>query len=413
VVTGVKRLLSPGDAVQPSWSPNGRRIAYWSVPTGGGRRILWTVSAAGGAPVEVTNDDHINWDPVWSPDGRSLFFVSDRSGSMNVWRVPVDEASGRVLGEPRPVTTSSQSLGMLSVSRDGRHIVCATDERKSNLERWPLDPVALRVAGKLSPVTHGSRAVQTANVSPDGQWVAFGTSFPQEDLFVARADGSGQRQLTNDPAKDRLPQWLPDGSRILFYSNRSGSYGAWTIRADGSELQPLHLGTGDALYNPIPSPDGRWIVTNLGLHSTALIDLDPAGGGKARVLPATADGEVFSATSWSPDGARLAGTLETKDGRSIPGVVVYDLAANRYERLTDAGIIPRWLHDNRTLLYLQDGKIFLCDLRSKASRLLLEPPQSSLFASVSLGPRDREIYAVRSTDEGDIWMLTLAGGDEH
>ncbi|MFL6235223.1 MAG: protein kinase domain-containing protein [Thermoanaerobaculia bacterium] len=412
LVTGVKRLLSRGDAVQPSWSPHGQRIAYWSVPTGGGRRILWTISAQGGLPVQVTKDDHINWDPVWSPDGRSLFFVSDRSGSMNVWRVPVDEASGRVLGQPQPVTTSSQSLGLLSVSRDGRRIVCATDERKSNLERWPLDPAALRVTGKLSPLTHGARAVRSSVASPDGQWIAFDTSSPQEDLFVARADGSGQRQLTSDIFKDRLPQWLPDSSRILFYSNRSGSYGFWTIQADGSGLRSLFPGSLDAFYNPLPSPDGRRIVATLNLHSAALIDLDPAGGGKVRALPTTGDGEVFSATSWSPDGARLAGTLERKDGTAIPGAVLYDLTRNSYERLTDRGSIPRWLHDNRTLLYIQEGKIFLCDLRSKESHLLLEPPQSSLFTSVSVGPDDREIYAVRSADEGDIWMLTLAVGAE-
>jgi serine/threonine protein kinase/Tol biopolymer transport system component len=413
VATEEKRLLSPGDAVQPSWSPHGQRIAYWGIPTGKARRILWTISAQGGSPVPVIDDEHVNWDPVWSPDGQYLYYVSDRSGSMNVWRVPIDEASGRVKGEPQAITTSSQPLGLLSISQSGRQIVYATDERKSNLERWPLDPAAMQVDGKLQPITQGSRSVSSAEVSPDGQWVAFGISFPQEDLYVTRADGSGQqRQLTSDPAKDRLPQWLSDGSRILFYSNRSGSYGAWTIRADGSELQRVPHGTRDALYNPIPSPDGRRIVANLGLHSTALIDLGPAGGRPVKVLPTTADGEVFSATSWSPDGARLAGTLEKKDGTSIPGVVVYDLATDRYERLTALGRIPRWLHDSRTLLYLHEGKIFFCDLQSKASRLLLEPPQSSLFTSISVSPDDHRLYAVRSTDEGDVWMLTLAGGDE-
>jgi serine/threonine protein kinase/Tol biopolymer transport system component len=416
VATGEKRLLSPGDAVQPSWSPRGQRIAYWGIPTGKARRILWTIPAEGGSPVPVIDNEDFNWDPVWSPDGRYLYYVSDHSGSMNVWRVPVDEASGRVLGEPHAITTSSQSLGLLSLSRDGRQIVYATDERKSNLERWPLDPAALRIAGKLQPITQGSRGVRTAVVSPDGQWIAFDTSFPQEDLFVVRADGSGQRQLTIDPAKDRVPQWFPDGSRLLFYSNRSGgaeSYGAWAIRADGSELQPILHGTADQpVFNPIPSPAGGRIVATLGLHGAALIDLNPAGHGRVRMLPATADGQVFSATSWSPDGTRLAGILERKDGMAIPGVVVYDLGANRYERLTDLGDIPRWLHDNRTLLYRQEGKIFLCDLRSKVSRLLLEPPQSSTFISVSTTPDDRGLYAVRSTDEGDVLMLTLAGVDE-
>jgi len=409
--SGVKRLVARQDAVQPSWSPHGQRIAFWGLPSGSSQRILWTVPAGGGEPLQVARDEHVNWNPVWSPDGKDLYFVSDRSGSMNVWRVPVDEPSGRTLGEPRPVTSSSQSLGLLSLSRDGRQIVYASDEGKSNLERRALDPAASRVASEAFFVTQGSRTVRSAAVSPDGQWIAFDSSFPQEDLFVVRADGTGLRQLTDDPAKDRLPRWFPDGSRLLFYSDRGGNYGAWTIRADGSALQLLPHGTSDALYSPIISPDGLRIVASLGFHGTALIDVGQPAGPRIRELPRPGGGgEVFSATSWSPDGAFLAGTLD-RNGSAVPGVMIYSFASGRYERLTDAGFIPSWLHDSRTLLYLQEGRIFLYDLRSKAPRLLLEPPANSVFTSATVGPDDRTLYAVRATDEGDVWMLTLAGED--
>ena len=412
VATDVKRPLGTGDAVQPSWSPHGQRIAYGGLSKSA-RRVLWTVPAAGGPPVTVIDDEHLNWNPVWSPDGRYLYFVSDRSGSSNVWRVPIDEDSGRVLGEPQQINSSSQSLGLLSLSRDGRKIVYATDESKSNLERLPFDPAAFRVAGQAVAVTQGSRAVRSAAISPDGRLIAIDSTSPQEDLFVVRADGGGQRQLTNDADKDRIPQWFPDGSRIVFYSNRGGSYGAWTIRADGSGLQPLPHGTRDPLYNPIPAPDGRRIVASLGSRGAALIDLEPPAGAGRRLqaLPSPGNGQVFSATSWSPDGAYLAGTLEQADGAAIPGVVVYSLSAGRYERLTDSGIIPHWLRDSRTLLYLRDDKIFRCDLRRKDPRLLLAPPPDSAFTSVSVGPDGRALYTVRMVTEGDVWMLTLAGED--
>ena len=93
----------------------GRRTASGSpigaCPSGSGRRVVWTLPAAGGAPVPAVSDDHVNWNPVWSPDGRFLYFVSDRSGSMNLWRVPIDESTGRPRGEPQPITPSSQSAG--------------------------------------------------------------------------------------------------------------------------------------------------------------------------------------------------------------------------------------------------------------------------------------------------------------
>ena len=399
--TGRTRPLGTEDAVQPSWSPHGRRIAYWGVPRGGAR-VIWTIPAAGGTPVQVTQDEHVNWNPVWSPDGQYLYFVSDRSGSMNVWRVAVDEASGRTLGEPEPVTSSSLSLGLLALSRDGHRIAYASEEDKANLERRRLDPSTLTAGGEASPVTQGSRAVRTAAVSPDGAWIAFDTYQPQEDLFVIRPDGSGLRQLTDDPAKDRLPRWWSDGSRILFYSDRGGSYGAWTIRPDGSGLQPIPVGGREPLYNPIVSPDGRRLVASLGPRRAALIDLTQPAGRRIRWLPQPPGGrEVFAASDWSADGRLLAGAFEG------PGVFVFSLDSGTYERVSQAGTVPLFLHDNHTLVYRQEGKIFLCDLRTKASRLLLAPPPHSAFTAVAVSPDDRTLYTVRQTDEGDVWLLTL------
>jgi serine/threonine protein kinase/Tol biopolymer transport system component len=401
VASGQTRPLGTGDAVQPSWSPHGQRIAYWGVPRGGAR-VLWTIPAAGGQPVQVTHDKSVDWDPVWSPDGRYLYFVSDRSGSMNIWRVAMDEASGRTSGDPEAVTSSSQSLGLLSLSREGRQIAYASNEDKANLERRRLDPATLAAGGEVSPVTQGSRAVRTAAVSPDGAWIAFDTYQPQEDLFLIRPDGSGLRQLTDDPAKDRLPRWWSDGSRILFYSDRGGSYGAWTIRPDGSGLQQIPYGGREPVYNPISSPDGRWLVASLGAQRSALIDLTQPVGRRIRWLPPPPSGRgIFSASDWSPDGSRLAGTFEE------PGIVVYSLAAGTYERLTQAGSVPSFLYDNHTLLYRQEGKIFLCDLRTKASRLLLAPPPHTAFTAAAVSPDDKILYTVRQIDEGDIWLLTL------
>ena len=73
-----RRLTQGGDAVQPHWSAQGHRIAYWANKEG--RRNIWTLQAKGGEPVAVTNDAYMNWNPVWSPDGNHLYFSSDRGG---------------------------------------------------------------------------------------------------------------------------------------------------------------------------------------------------------------------------------------------------------------------------------------------------------------------------------------------
>ncbi len=422
VASKEKRPLATSDAVQPSWSPDGGRIAYWGLSGGGAQRVLWTVPAGGGAPVEVrlawplpsgqaaagkeSADGSINWNPVWSSDGLYLYFVSNHNGGMNLWRVAIDEASGKVRGEPQPITGSSQSLGFLGVS--GQHVVYATDEGKSSQERWPFDPATFAVGTPQG--IEGPRAILSAAVSPDGQSIVYGTSAPKEDLFVARSDGGGKRQLTNDNFKNRVPLWSADGAQIVFYSDRGGRYGAWTIRPDAGGLKALPHEAKGALYNPTPSPDGHTLVASLEKRGAVLLDLDAPLGSAGRVqeLAPPEDGARFAAASWSPDGTRLAGALESKDGPSIPGIVVYSLKTRTYERLTPTGSLPQWLHDGRTLLYLDEGKIFRCDIASKVSRLLLAPPPGSVFGSVSLPADDRMLYVLGTVQEGDIQMLTLS-----
>ena len=79
-----------------------------------------TIPAGGGESVAVTDDVATDWSPVWSPDGRYLYFASDRGGSMNLWRIPVDEETGEALGEPQPITTPATFLAHLSLSADGQ-----------------------------------------------------------------------------------------------------------------------------------------------------------------------------------------------------------------------------------------------------------------------------------------------------
>ena len=76
--------------------------------------LLVVGSKVQGASVEVTNDAALDWSPVWSPQGDYLYFSSNRGGTTNLWRMAIDERSGRVTGEPEPVTTPSGWSGSMS-----------------------------------------------------------------------------------------------------------------------------------------------------------------------------------------------------------------------------------------------------------------------------------------------------------
>jgi Tol biopolymer transport system component len=308
----IRQLTREHDAVQPRWSPGGARIAYWGLRGSSGQRDLWTIPAVGQGepePLAVTDDPAMDWNPVWSPDGKRLYFSSERGGSMNLWRVAIDEKSGRVRGQPEPVTTPSRSSGSISFSRDGKQMMYVSLDRRSSIQRLGLDPATGRVSDPPGPVFRGSRAIYTQDISPSGDWIAFTTLGGREDLFVVKTDGTGYRQLTDDAFRDRGPRWSPDGSRIAFYSDRSGRYETWWIRPDGRDLEQLTKATGPPRVEVAWSPDGKRIATNDSVKTWILELGAPLDQQQAVALPDLEGGRALQPRSWSPDGSMLAGTL--------------------------------------------------------------------------------------------------------
>jgi serine/threonine protein kinase/Tol biopolymer transport system component len=425
VADGFKRQITRNDAVQPSWSPHSKRIAYWGLPPGATRRVIWTIPlegplespmdggrpegmADGGVPVPVVDDGHINWNPVWSPDGRYLYYVSDRIGSPNLWRVRIDEDSGKALADPEALTTPAQWSGQLSIAADGRRIAYATRDGRSNLERIPFHRETGAITGPAQPVTQGStRLVRSGDVSPDGQWIVYDTSSPQEDLFVVRTDGTGTRQITNDAFKDRVPRWSPLGDRILFYSDRtSKSYEAWTIRPDGSGMQQVSAAHGETMFEPIWAADGKRILYSLVTRAPEIVDtsLPAAGQTPVRLPPMADEGNIFLPTSWSPDGKRLIGTI--LGTRKEEEIALFSFASNTYQTLPVSGNGPVWLDDAHAI-FLRDGSLELLDTATGASRKLMSPPERSAFKVVAVARDGRSLFVVREIDEGDIKMLEM------
>src|SRR5262249_34637563 len=188
VVTGDKRLITDIDAIEPSWSPHGYSIAYQG-RRNNTQRDIWTIPSHGGEAVEVTNDSALDWDPVWSPDGNYLYFVSDRGGSMNLWRVPIDEKTGKPFGPPEAITTPTPFIAHLSFSSDGHHMAYANVVRTGNLQRIAFDPLKEVITGQASPIAQASRVVFCSDLSADGEWLTFDTQTDkQEDIFVVRRD---------------------------------------------------------------------------------------------------------------------------------------------------------------------------------------------------------------------------------
>jgi len=401
--TGAKRLLTQTDSVQPSWSPNGQRIAYWFMPPNVGRSDIATIPSGGGEPLVVTKDAATNWNPVWSPDGKFLYFASDRGGSMSFWRVAIDEETGRVSGEPEPVVTPSTLNRHLSFSLDGRRLLYVQTTRQSNIRAVGFDTKSEKVVGEPFWVTRGDRQISRPELSPDGrQFVMRVQRRTQDDVALVNRDGGGWRDITNDKFFDRYPRWSPDGRRLAFTSDRGGNYEIWTINADGTNMRQQTFESERGASFPLWSPDGGRILFRRNFLNL-IIDVDKAQAGRApQPVPGPDEGTYFVAWDWSPDGEKLAGTFSG----ALSGVGYYSFAGRKYEKLADVEAYPMWLSDSRRFVYSAEGKVYIADTVTGKVRPFFDVGQEQI-RSVGIACDDGLLYFTVYESESDIWLMDL------
>jgi len=219
----------------------------------------------------------------------------------------------------------------LTPSPDGRTIAYLLPG-DGVVHAWLMD----RDGSSRRPLLEGARALEDLAWSPDGTRLALGgTDYAMggaDDVFVVNADGSGLANLTPDPLPgiwlDRAPAWSPDGARIAFSSNRSGTTRLWVMNADGSGAAPVIDPTfASSERAPVWSADGALI---------AFVGERPGEGGVAVVRPDGTGYRLFpirallNRLAWSPDGRVLHATTENFDAE----IFALDVATGARANLT-------------------------------------------------------------------------------
>ncbi|MEO6391975.1 MAG: protein kinase [Pyrinomonadaceae bacterium] len=409
IATGKHRPLEThGDAIMPSWSPHGNRIAYWFIAEGRPGEIA-TVPAAGGAPVVVAADAATDWNPVWSPDGKYLYFASDRSGNMGFWRVPIDEQTGQAQGQPEAVPTPSRYCRHLTFSRDGNMFAYVRYESQSNLQSIAFDPRSLKTEGAVNWITRGDREIGNPDLSPNGaEFVVRHPGKTQEDLMVMDRNGENPRNLMLDNFRERVPRWSPDGKRIAFQSDRSGKYQVWTIAPDGNDLQQLTFSEKIGAIGAVYGPDGKRLAyTEIDGNRYAPFILDltkPWSAQSPLPLPPRPDGQSVVARDWSNNGEMLL-LVYLRSGGDEDGIGVFDFEAGVYRKLTDSGDSPVWLNDNRNFIFTDHLAVYLGDAQTGKVRELYRPAEFEV-QHANISPDNKLIFFRYLQITGDVWAVT-------
>jgi serine/threonine protein kinase len=404
VESGGKRELIKSYASFPNWSPNGQRIAYWFVQSGG-RRDIATISVNGGEPVLVTDSASTDWNPVWSPDGKYLYFASDRKGNMAFWRIRIDELTGETSGEAEIVPTPAKFNSHLSFSKDGKNLIFVETERESNIKAIEFDASTGKTVGEAFWVTRGDYEFNRPQLSPDGkEFVSYLAKSTQDDIVLINREGKNRRDLTDDLFFDRYPRWSPDGKQIAFVSDRSETYEIWLMNADGTNLrQVTFINQQTAPSFPTWSPDGRRLAYYF-VNNPYILDLTEGTGRQEAIkLELSADLRRFISWDWSPDGEKLAGRYVQHDGKF--GVGYYSFKTKEYIKLTEDLIgFPLWLPNSRQIVFTSHGKIFILDTETKNVRELFSIANEDID-SVNVSFDGKLLYFTVASSESNIWLL--------
>ena len=233
-----KRLTNnPAYDSSPSWSPDGSKIAYnsYSYNRGNDNYEIYVMNADGSNMRRLSNSDWDNY-PVWSPDGKKIAFDLYKDGKLKIYVMNVDG------------TMDNSYIGSDPAwSPDGKKIAFSSSERDGNDEIYVMNADG----SNQTRLTNNSYSDFKPSWSPDGKKIVF-MSYRDgnKDIYVINADGSNQLRLTNHPAQDEDPSWSLNGKKIAFVSHRDGADEIYVMNADGSNVKRL---TNNSSFDEKPS----------------------------------------------------------------------------------------------------------------------------------------------------------------
>jgi TolB protein len=234
--------------------------------------------------------------PALSPDGRMIAWERELTSgagdvtAVEIWTMKADGS------DPRAVVQNGSFNRSPSWSPDGA--IVYTSRVSGSDQIWRVVPGA----GAPVRLTTGGAADQFPRVSPDGSRILFQSNRGLDfDVYVMNADGSGVRNLTSRGGDDRFPAWTPDGQRLLWtrFDDATLSFDLWSMPADGGQPAVV-VATGFNELAPSVSPDGTQVVFQSDRQPPARLYVAPIGGGEARPLATAAHTGSDQAPWWGP-----------------------------------------------------------------------------------------------------------------
>lgn len=345
------------------------------------------------------------WSPSWSPDSRTLYFVSNRGGTKDLWqqRILQDGASN---GPPEQITTGLEVLQAV-LSPDGQRFAYTKGRPVANVWRAPIFDDRAITWSDAQQLTFDHAYVEQLDVSRDGQKLVVSSDRSgNPDLWILPAHGGELQPFTTDPTPEWAPAWSPDGHDIAFYAYRSGYREIWVQAIGGGPAHQLTHLEADSAW-PRWSPDGQMIVFDSQSGSSADILVVPARGGEPRaIVKRSSFNEI---PEWSPDGRWLVFTSGLFDQNRIWRVPA---TGGSPEPVTKGqGAVARWSPDGRRIYFLSNWEqvwAVSLDGNGKSERAVTNLVGRRGGMGASIATDGRFLYFPWDEDlASDIWVVDV------
>ncbi len=358
---GLPALLPLPRAALAAMAPDGKRVAYvpvsaerqnWKQYRGGQADEIWITDISQRRFRRLTSDPGIDTTPAWA--GNALFFVSERRGLANLYRMnPEDGSTAPVTnyGDAEARYPSSDGQSVVFQHGDGLALYDIASARVKELslhldtDRIHARPKRVSASSFLNSIVLGPTGRRVL-VEARGQLV----SAPVEE-------GPARVLAPLSGSRSQFPAWSRDGKTAAFISDRSGEDQVWTVSADGSgeprQLTRDHQGPlGEIKW----SPDGKYVVTFDREMRILLVD---ANTGAATLVDQSDRGSSYDSVNYSavfsPDGKWLA--FHRTEPNLNRAVYLYDIAGRTTTAVTPPGLnayAPFWDPEGKLLYFLAD-----------------------------------------------------------
>ncbi len=368
-------VLGLFSSLTAAWHPDGQRISIWGTVRKGEVRFLNVPLDTGGATSpEISarvQHDLAGVEAgrfVWARSRRYIYFEGRAGDTQNVWRVTVDPLTEKWIGGPERLTTGAGSETHVALSPDGTKLVFTTTSSRTRLWAFPFDSASGRITGQPNPISPGSTGEVDFDARADGSKVAYRTVRAGRSELWERSLAEGQERLLLSSTDWRFtkPRWSPDGAQLAFsrWATRDTTLAVAVLNTDGSGERVLTK-PGDVEMQAYDwSKDGQAIIgacrfSESERYSTCLVPVSSANDADdptVRVIASDPKRNLFN-QRFSPNQRWITFLAHDLSYASTSTVYVIPTAGGAWRAITDGAWFddkPRWGPDGRILYFVSN-----------------------------------------------------------